>query len=65
VIFGKLQKLSKSLEKLPCSVYTVYVDMNGNEVLPRLFVETAFADDFCFLNRGIGFFYAMFFVRKF
>ena len=23
-------------------------DMNGNEVLPRLFVETAFADDFCF-----------------
>ena len=28
--------MSKSLEKLPCSVYTIYVNMNGNEVLPRL-----------------------------
>lgn len=28
--------MSKSLEKLTCSVYTIYVNMNGNEVLPRL-----------------------------
>lgn len=36
MIFGKLQKMSKSLEKSLCSVYTIYVNMNGNEVLPRL-----------------------------
>ena len=64
MLFGKLQKLSKPLEKSPCSVYTIYVNMNGNEVLPRLLPKPLLLMT-SVLNRGIGFFYAMFSVRKF
>ena len=51
MIFGKLQKLSKSLEKLPCSVYTVYVDMNGNEVSTR---SLSFTDYYWYNGQKIG-----------
>jgi len=56
VIFGKLQKLSKSLEKLTCSVYTIYVNMNGNEVLPRLLSKPLLLMTSVFWTGALAFF---------